>query len=228
MHLLTKIVSTLAKIIHVTSSVVFCIFAGVFVFFSVIAPPISLLRGESIAVASSADKQIIHELFPRSTWNDFEPCGLHFNEQEEFNKALQCVNQNVWNKTPITDETVTHLPRCFIVKAKSIDIYTRPDIGFNFVPEFFVTPVGIQVGAIVGVYQPETRTVFIVENVDAPMIYRHELQHYFLHAHNPETGGGGHHQEIWEKCEPPYYTPSDKVKSLAAPKAKPTPEIKQG
>jgi hypothetical protein len=207
----TKTISVFGKIIHITSSVAFCIFSGIFVFFSVFAPPISLLSGESIAVNGHSDRQIIHELFPRSSWNDFEPCGLHFNEQEEFNKALQCVNTNVWKDSPIKDETVTHLPRCFIVKANSIDIYSRPDIGFNFVPEFIATPLGIQVGAIVGVYQPETRTVFIVENVDAPMIYRHELQHYFLHAHDPETGGGGHHQTIWEKCEPPYYTPSEKV-----------------
>lgn len=228
MHILTKLVSILARIIHVACSVLFCVFAGVFVFFSIIAPPISLLRGESVAVDANSDSQIIHELFPRSSWNDFEPCGLHFNEQEEFNKALQCVNKNVWGQTPITDDTVTHLPRCFIVKAKSSDIYTRPDIGFNFVPHFEVTPFGIQVGAIVGVYQPETRTVFIVENVDAPMIYRHELQHYFLHAHDPETGGGGHDQQIWQKCEPPYYTPSDKVKRVVkvAPEATPTAEAK--
>lgn len=217
MRVVSKIISILAKTVHYSSSVLFCVFAGIFVFFSIIQPPISLSRGESIAVSGHSDRQLIHELFPRSTWNDFEPCGLHFDEQKEFNAALQCVNEHVWSKTPITDDTVTHLPRCFIVKANSIDIYSRPDIGFNFVPEFFATPAGIQVGAIVGVYQPETRTVFIVENVDAPMIYRHELQHYFLHAHNPETGGGGHDQEIWQKCEPPYYTPSDKVKPAVKP-----------
>lgn len=213
MNILAKIFSILAKVIHVTSSVVFCVFAGIFVFFSIVAPPISLLRGESVAVQGHMDRVVIHELFPRSSWNDFEPCGLHFNEQEEFNKALQCVNTNVWPESPVVDDTVTHLPRCFIVKANSPDIYSRPDIGFNFVPQFYATPLGIEVGGIVGVYQPETRTVFIVENIDAAMVYRHELQHYFLHAHNPETGGGGHDQEIWQKCEPPYYTPSDKVKA---------------
>lgn len=210
MSFVVKLLSVAARIISFSCSVLFCIFAGIFVFFSVLAPPIQLSQGQSI-VTSKADAHIIHELFPSSTWNDFEPCGLHFDEQKEFNTALQCVNTKVWPDSPITDETVTHLPRCFIVKAHSPDIYSRPDIGFNFVPIFDVSPAGVAVGAVVGVYQPETRTVFIVENIDAPMIYRHELQHYFLHAHDPITGGGGHFQEIWKRCEAPYYTPSDKV-----------------
>jgi hypothetical protein len=226
MHILTKIISILARIIHITSSVLFCVFAGIFVFASIVAPPIALLRGESLA-AQATDATIIHELFPRSSWNDLEPCGLHFNEQEEFNKALQCVNTNVWPDSPIVKEEFTHIPRCFIVKAHSPDVYTSPKAGFNFWPMFEPTPMGIAVGAVVGVYQPETRTVYIVENIDAAMVYRHELQHYFLHEHDPETGGGGHHQKIWEKCEPPYYTPSDKVKSADEPKATPKPETKQ-
>lgn len=169
-----------------------------------------LRQGKALAVAT--DKQIIHELFPNSSWNDFEPCGKYFNEQEEFNKALSCVNTKVWPETPITSAEQAHIPRCFIVKAGGPDIFTKDGLGFNFVPVMDVSPAGIAIGAIVGVYQPETRTVFIVENIDAPAIYRHELQHYFLHSHNPETEGGGHHQSIWQKCEAPYYTPSDKVK----------------
>ena len=185
-------------------------------------PSVGLNRGQTIS-ASATDQYMIHELFPHSSWNDLEPCGLHFNEQEEFNKALQCVNTKVWPKSPIVKEEFTHIPRCFIVKAHSPDVYTSPKAGFNFWPIFEVTPVGVQTGAVVGVYQPETRTVYIVENVDAAMVYRHELQHYFLHEHNPETGGGGHDQKIWKQCEPPYYTPSDKVKPLVTP----TPEAKK-
>ena len=193
--------------------------ASTFVLSVIYQPQLDLIRGESVP-GQGNDPQanyMIHELFPHASWNDLEPCGLHFDEQKEFNTALQCVNKNVWPDSPITDSTVTHIPRCFIVKAKTVDVYTKPEIGFNFIPIFEPTPMGIEVGAVVGVYQPETRTVYIIENVDAPMIYRHELQHYFLHAHNPETGGGGHHQEIWQKCEPPYYDPSDKVKAGVKP-----------
>ena len=211
---INRICFMILRLIHTTSSVLFCCFAGIFVFFSIFSPPLSLSNGESILVAGNSEPQSIHELFTRSTWNDFEPCGLHFDENKEFNDALQCVNTKVWPNSPIVDETVTHLPRCYVVKSSSIDIYSRPDIGYNFVPMFEVTSFGISVGGIVGVYQPETRTVFIVENIDAAMIYRHELQHYFLHAHDPATGGGGHDQDIWKKCEPPYYEPSDKVKKM--------------
>ena len=142
----------------------------------------NLKRGQTLPKASDQDKQIIDDLFPNSGWNDLEPCGLHFDEQEEFNKALQCVLDKVWDKGPITSNELA-IPRCFILKAKSPDVYTREDIGFNFIPimEFDIESGKVISGAVVGYYQTETKTVFVVENVDAPMVYRHELQHYFLH-----------------------------------------------
>jgi hypothetical protein len=219
-RILNKVVRTLkypAKLALRAVSVVYhtTVFAlaSAFVLNVIYQPQIDFIRGTSV-VSNGNDPQgnyMIHELFPNATWNDLEPCGIHFNEQEEFNKALQCVNTSVWPDTPITRPEYTHIPRCYVVKAHSADVYTKPDAGFNFVPIFEPTPAGIAVGAVVGVYQPETRTVFIIENIDAPSIYRHELQHYFLHEHDPETEGGGHDQLIWERCEPPYYTPSEAV-----------------
>ena len=205
--------------------------ASAFLLNVVFQPQIDLIRGESI-VSNGNDPQaeyMIHELFPNASWNDLEPCGQHFNEQKEFNTALQCVNQKVWPNSPIVDPVYTHIPRCYVVKAHAADVYTKPELGFNFVPLFEVTPAGLEVGAVVGVYQPETRTVFIIENIDAPSVYRHELQHYFLHAHDPETEGGGHDQLIWEACEPPYYEPSEAVlRNLPtpAPTATSTPTAK--
>lgn len=118
-------------------------------------------------------------------------------------------------KTPLaTNNLDLPIPRCFIVKAQSPNVLSRD--GINFIMIFDMTGVG----AVVGVYQPETRTVFVVENTDAALIYRHELQHYFLHIHDPETAGGGHDQPIWQHCEPPYYTPSDRV---TPPQEAPTP-----
>lgn len=217
---------TFAKILSRTYHLTAFALSSAFLLNIVFQPEIDLFHGESVLKKGNypGSNYMIHELFPHATWNDLEPCGLHFDEQKEFNRALQCVNKNVWPKSPIVDSTVTHLPRCFVVKARSSDVYTKPELGFNFIPIFEPTLGGLAVGAVVGVYQPETRTVFIVENVDAPEIYRHELQHYFLHAHNPETEGGGHHQDIWKKCEAPYYEPSDKVK--AGVKPAPTPIFK--
>lgn len=168
-------------------------------------PAIQLSRG--VPIIHKADHTQIHELFPNATWDDLEPCGKYFNEREEMNKALQCVNTKVWSQTPINPEGLNP-PRCFIVKANSPHVFSSDKMGFNFIPVFD----GLRMGGVVGVYQPETHTVFVVENIDAAMIYRHELQHFFLHIHDPETEGGGHHQNIWRQCELPYYEPSLKVK----------------
>jgi hypothetical protein len=174
----------------------------------------NLRRGQSVPAVALSESEMIDTLFPNSGWNDLEPCGIHFNEQLEFETALQCVNKKVWADSKIPSDT--SIPRCFILKAKSPDVFTREDIGFNFIPIMDYDVSGqLITGAVVGYYQTETRTVFVVENIDAPMVYRHELQHYFLHIHDPETGGGGHWQNIWDECEPPYYTPSDKVKTRA-------------
>jgi hypothetical protein len=168
------------------------------------------MLNRGVPIVQAKDKAAIHELFPDSTWDDLEPCGKHFNEIKEFNQALQCVNTKVWSKNPLNAEELLP-PRCFVIKAQTPNVFTHPELGFNFLPIFDLTGMG----AVVGVYQPETKTVFIVENIDAGMIYRHELQHYFLHLHDPITAGGGHFQEIWKICEPPRYTPSVKTKVSA-------------
>lgn len=218
---MVKLILTIFATVRYILSVSFYTLATLVILAIVLEPKLVLDRGASVSV-SATDHMAIHELFPNSSWNDLEPCGLHFDEMKEFNTALQCVNTKVWPESPIIKEEFTHIPRCFVVKAKSPDVFTSPKAGFNFWPLFELTPAGLATGAVVGVYQPETRTVYIVENVDAAMVYRHELQHYFLHIHNPETGGGGHHQNIWKQCEAPYYNPSEKVtKNL--PKPEPTP-----
>ena len=212
MNLVIKIIQ---ETLVVFSKLFLAVLPSILVLIVLTTPVLPFVSGSSISIQSSS-RPPIHELFPNATWNDLEPCGIHFDEQKEFEKALQCVNNNVWRDTPLEKPEQTHIPRCFIVKANSSDVFTRPDIGFNFLPFFWFSFSGLEIGAVVGVYQPETRTVFVVENVDAAMVYRHELQHYFLHMHDPETQGGGHDQEIWHKCEPPYYTPSDKVKPVSS------------
>jgi len=200
------ILSALAALVTSTTRLFFMILPSALVFVTLSRPEIVASSG--VTALGATHHSVIHELFPNSSWNDLVPCGQYFDEQEEFRKARQCVNDNVWPKTPLTsNEKDFPIPRCYIVKAQSPNILSKD--GINFLPIFDFTGVG----AVVGVYQPETRTVYVVENVDAPMVYRHELQHYFLHEHDPETEGGGHHQHIWQKCEPPYYTPSKKAQA---------------
>lgn len=189
-----------------------CLLLPAFLVFVVLNQP-SILLNRGIPVINDAQEGLVHEILPRTRWGNLKPCSQYFDEQEHFERALSCVNDKVWPDSPLVDTDLSPLvpPRCFIVSAESPDVFSAPDGTFNFIP--LIDIFGI--GAVVGVYQPETRTVFVVENVDAAMVYRHELQHVFLHLHNPETGGGGHYQDIWKKCEPPYYTPTVKAEVSA-------------
>jgi hypothetical protein len=201
------LLSALFSLVRISVKLFFLVLPSLLVFAVLTNPVIMFNRG--VPAIGSTEHTAIHELFPQSSWNDLVPCGQYFNEVEEFRKARSCVNQNVWSDRPLTeDELEFPIPRCYVIKAQSPNVLSKD--GINFLPIFDYNGLG----AVVGVYQPETRTVFVVENIDAPQVYRHELQHYFLHEHDPETTGGGHDQPIWEKCEPPYYEPSDKAKVL--------------
>lgn len=148
----------------------------------------------------------VHEILPNTKWEHLRPCGSAFNEAAEYEKALQCVNDKVWPESPLsTDFEVSPPPRCFIVSTASLDVASNGEFNFIAVQTWF------GVAAVLGVYQPETRTLFVVDNIDAGLVYRHELQHFFLHLHDPSTRGMGHNQPIWDACEPPTYTPSDKT-----------------
>lgn len=150
-----------------------------------------------------------HNFIPKTRWGQLEPCGAHFDEIKEYNKAKQCVNEKVWPEAAGGAITQEYPPRCFVVPAQSADIYRIVDGGYNAIIVF--DPIH-GIGGVVGFYDPNTRTVFVVENEDAPRIYRHELQHFFLHLYTPETRGGGHYQKIWKECETAYYEPSEKTK----------------
>lgn len=205
MHLF---ISALFALLRITSKLFFAALPAILVLCVLTQPQILMNRG--VPVVGKTDHAQIHELFPNSSWNDLEPCGNYFDELEEFRKARSCVNEKVWPESKLdTNELEFPIPRCFIVKSHGPNVLSKN--GINFLP--VIDPL-MGIGAVVGVYQPETRTVYVVENIDAAMIYRHELQHYFLHEHDPETTGAGHDQQIWQSCEPPYYTPSAAVKAL--------------
>jgi hypothetical protein len=163
-----------------------------------------------ISHVAHAKNTKVHDMLPRTPWAQLEPCSAHFNEQKEYEKAKQCVNDKVWRPEDGTDAIKQEYPpRCFVVPAHSADVSRIEKDGFNAIVIF--DPF-MGYGAVVGFYHPPTRTLFVVENIDAPRIYRHELQHFFLHLYEPESEGGGHFQPIWDICEPPYYETSEEVK----------------
>lgn len=138
---------------------------------------------------------------PNTKWQHMTPCGVYFDEAEELKKTLECANTKVWKKNPVPN---IKIPRCFVVTAASPDVTN--DRGFNVM-------VIMNAFMAVGYFDTETDTLFVVENIDAAKIYRHELQHLFLQI---QTGnGGGHDQPVWELCEPPYYMPSTKAQLQA-------------
>jgi hypothetical protein len=107
-----------------------------------------------------------------TNWNHLTPCGIYFNEIEEMKKAVQCVNKKVYPDKQIPKDTV--IPRCFIISSSSPDVFSRDNV--NFIPLFSL----FANSAILGYFNTDTNTLFVVENYDAAAIYRHELQHYFL------------------------------------------------
>jgi hypothetical protein len=145
------------------------------------------------------DTKKVHPLIPNTTWDEVVSCSYYFNESEEFAKAISCANQ-LWM---IPLRTSMELPKCYVITHKSKDISSSNNQNYVIFPPNLPYPLAIK---IFGVYQPETKTIFIVDNPDVKDIYRHELQHYFLHKKYPWTCGMGHDQEIWKVCEPPYHS----------------------
>ena len=205
---LRLLASFLFHTLKITVKLGFLILPAFLVLFVLTEPRI--LMGRGLPYIEEYQAPEVHEIMPHTKWGHMKPCSEFMNEQEEFNKALQCANEKAWPDSPL--EGKEHLPlvppRCFVVSTASPDVFSADDGSFNFIP--LIGPFGLE-GGIVGVYQQESMTVYVVENTDMNAVYRHELQHYFLHLHNPETEGGGHDQHIWSVCEPPYYTPSDKA-----------------
>ena len=148
-----------------------------------------------------SNAQTVHPAFPSTRWVHTTPCGVAFDEVKEFLRAQACANSTLRLGKPGLNVPV---PRCFIITAASPDVKQKGHVNF----------AQIGSGGIVGLYQPEMFTIFIINNDDAAHIYRHEIQHYLQHLDDPKTGGGGHVGTIWEKCEAAQYTPSTRARAI--------------
>jgi hypothetical protein len=163
--------------------------------------PISFANSSNLDLAILLNEnKPIHFFLPFTKQEDLVPCETIINIQREFNKALQCANNKVFYEAPLKEVTP---PTCFIVKKTSPDIHSRGDLNYLNV-SFFKT------SGIVGFYEERTNTTYLVENIDIDMIYRHEMGHYFLKVATGD-GNGAHDHIIWQRCEPPRYSPSSKV-----------------
>ncbi|NBP55754.1 hypothetical protein EBU71_04305 [bacterium] len=170
------------------------------------------LPNSGIATDVIKRNPVIHEIFNKTKWSEVRPCAEYINEMQQFNKAKSCSNLafvSEYNKT--LPDNVSTPPRCFVLPHGSPDVFFSEENYMNFSP--------IRIGnmgflSIVGLYQPETETIFLVENYDIAMVYRHELQHYFQHKLDPELLKDNHGGLVWNLCEPKYYTPSQEQINL--------------
>jgi hypothetical protein len=165
-------------------------------------------------VATDAIKRnpVIHEIFSKTRWSEVRPCAEYINEMQQFDKAKSCSNLafvSEYNKT--LPDSVSTPPRCFVLPHGSPDVFFSEENYMNFSP--------IRIGnmgflSIVGLYHPETETIFLVENYDIAKVYRHELQHYFQHKLDPQLLKHNHKGLVWNLCEPKYYTTSQEQINL--------------
>lgn len=146
----------------------------------------------------------IHPLLPFTQWKHLKRCDEVFNMAEELNKALSCANDKVFSQEPYNEIlTDFEIPTCYVITTSSPDVHQTPV--FNYIAEniFFG-------GKILGFYTEHDKTMYLVDNFDIKEIYRHEMQHYFLHIKDG-SGNGSHDHKMWQVCEPGLYSPSSEA-----------------
>lgn len=147
----------------------------------------------------------VHPLLPFTTRDQLKPCSEYFDEQQTMEESLQCANNEVFNKKPYAPLVGLKAPRCYVITEKSPDVYQ--DAAFNY-----ITTSIILGDKILGFYENdipgEEPTIYLVETYDVRKVALHEYQHWFLDLAQKDANAR-HDHVIWEKCEPPYYTPSE-------------------
>lgn len=144
-----------------------------------------------------------HYMLPFTTKEYLKPCSDYFNVQEAYEKSLSCSNDKVFSKKPYNKRlnNLKDIPQCLVISKESPDIVKTRALNY-----LNITPI---IGAgIVGFYDDDTNTIFVIENFDQILVLIHEYQHYFLRIADGDANGE-HDHNIWKKCSPPKYTPSD-------------------
>ena len=139
----------------------------------------------------------VHPLIPFTAEKHLVKCEDYLDYDKEYNQSLQCTAKKA---LPQLRTKNLKKPKCYIITNKAPDVHVGPV--FSFVSSGLIFRE-----RIVGFYEDQTETLYIVENTDAPMILRHELQHYFLDKVK-KNGDGAHVHKVWSVCEPAHYTPS--------------------
>jgi len=160
------------------------------------------------AISLKPTRKLINFLIPFTKSDHLSPCSNYFNVEEEYYKSLSCSNKKVFSKESY-NKTLKDLviPQCFVITTKSPDVVQTKAL--NYLNSTVLSNDGI-----VGFYDEKTKAIYIVENFDAPMIWRHELQHYFLDLVDKDANGS-HDHTIWQRCEPKNYQISKEAQAAA-------------
>lgn len=155
-------------------------------------------------------------LLPFTKPEHLRTCEDYFDQAKLFEQTLSCANKSVFKSKPLKS---IKIPECYVISVNSPDVIVSPDGVFNFIGTSILL-----LNRIVGFYENQAKTLYLVETYDLPLIYRHELQHYFLDLAEGD-GNGRHDHAIWDKCEPPYYQPSQEAVDHAKENLKKSLEI---
>jgi hypothetical protein len=159
-----------------------------------------LFSTSAVQASDSVRGSSTHPLIPLTTEDHLISCEDYLDYDLEFHNALSCSSTNA---LPELNHTPIEKPECYIIKEESPDV--RSGALFNSVSTGLIFR-----DHIVGFYEDTSKILYIVENTDAPMILRHELQHYFLDIVKGNADAR-HVHKIWFTCEEGYYTPSEEA-----------------
>jgi hypothetical protein len=145
---------------------------------------------------------------PHTTWNDLRSCGEYFDEMQEYKNSRTCTYSSLLHNEKLTAIIDPPLPRCYVIGANSKDVVYSHGASANVImridfPSFSVVE-------ILGFYDSDTSTIYIVENFDIDRIYRHEIQHYIIDTVYPGFKDLDHSSSVWSNCEPKTYGPTTK------------------
>jgi len=141
-----------------------------------------------------------HYLIPFTKKSDLVRCQDVFDFKTEYLTALSCFNQVGFPEDKLIDPPI---PECYVIKTSSADVMESEDKSFSY-----ISPTFLNLDRVLGFYEDQIKTMFIVENYDQSEILRHELGHYFLDLKTGD-GNGRHDNVIWGRCESAKYTPSN-------------------
>lgn len=144
----------------------------------------------------------VHPFIPFTSKKYIIDCNTLFSVEEAYKEVLSCVESKTFPEQKdrkILDSLP--IPTCKLISIDSPDVHHEDSSNFNYITLGFIYSF-----KVVGFYEEKTKEIFVVQNKESRRIWKHELQHYFLHLLEGD-GNGKHDHQIWSDCMEPYFVP---------------------